>query len=38
MLVVKEEIILPVFTFKGQRVGGNKVYLRRVVTVALDQI
>ena len=37
MLVVEEEISLPVVTFKCQRVG-NKVYLRRIVTETLDQI
>ena len=37
MLVVEEEISLPVVTFKRQRVG-NKVYLRRIVTETRDQI
>ena len=33
----KEEITLPVVTFKRQRLG-NKVYLRHIVTETLDQI
>ena len=37
MLVLEEEISLPVVTFKRQRVG-NKVYLRRIVTETRDQI
>ena len=37
MSVVKEEIPLPVVTFKRQRVG-TKFYLCRIVTEALDQI
>ena len=36
MLVVEEEIILPVVTFKRQRVS-NKVYLRFVNTETLGQ-
>ena len=37
MSVVEKQIILPVVTFKHQRVG-NEVYLRLVVTETLDQI